>query len=30
DEVYAATEGRIGNKKVILAGTNNYLGLTCR
>ena len=28
DEVYSATEGRIGNKKVILAGTNNYLGLT--
>ncbi len=27
DEVYSATEGRIGNKKVILAGTNNYLGL---
>ena len=28
DEVYSATEGQIGNKKVILAGTNNYLGLT--
>lgn len=28
DEVYSATEGRIGDKKVILAGTNNYLGLT--
>ncbi|EEQ1958096.1 aminotransferase class I/II-fold pyridoxal phosphate-dependent enzyme [Escherichia coli] len=28
DEVYSAIEGRIGNKKVILAGTNNYLGLT--
>ncbi|POH47316.1 8-amino-7-oxononanoate synthase [Escherichia coli] len=28
DEVYSATEGRIGNKKVILAGTNNSLGLT--
>lgn len=28
DEVYSATEGRIGNQKVILAGTNNYLGLT--
>ena len=27
-EVYSATEGRIGNKKLILAGTNNYLGLT--
>ena len=26
--MYSATEGRIGNKKVILAGTNNYLGLT--
>ncbi len=25
DEVYSATEGRIGDKKVILAGTNNYL-----
>ncbi|EKQ3620282.1 aminotransferase class I/II-fold pyridoxal phosphate-dependent enzyme [Escherichia coli] len=28
DEVYSATEGRIGDKNVILAGTNNYLGLT--
>lgn len=28
DEVYSATEGRISNQKVILAGTNNYLGLT--
>ena len=28
DEVNSATEGRIGNKKVIRAGTNNYLGLT--
>lgn len=28
DEVYSATVGRIGNQKVILAGTNNYLGLT--
>lgn len=28
DEVYSATEGRIGNQKIILAGTNNYLGLT--
>ncbi len=27
DEVYSATEGRIGNKKLFLAGTNNYLGL---
>lgn len=28
DEIYSATEGRIGNNKVLLAGTNNYLGLT--
>lgn len=28
DEIYSATEGRIGDQKVILAGTNNYLGLT--
>ncbi len=28
DDVYSATEGHIGNQKVILAGTNNYLGLT--
>lgn len=28
DDVYSATEGRIGHKRVILAGTNNYLGLT--
>ncbi|WP_336218648.1 serine palmitoyltransferase [Citrobacter amalonaticus] len=28
DEVYSATEGRIGQQKIILAGTNNYLGLT--
>jgi len=28
DEVYSATEGRIGGQKVVLAGTNNYLGLT--
>lgn len=28
DEVYSATKGRIGNQKVVLAGTNNYLGLT--
>ncbi|WP_297196862.1 aminotransferase class I/II-fold pyridoxal phosphate-dependent enzyme [uncultured Pluralibacter sp.] len=28
DEIYSATEGRIGNQKIILAGTNNYLGLT--
>ncbi|MBD1552062.1 serine palmitoyltransferase [Pseudomonas typographi] len=28
DAVYSPTEGRIGDKDVILAGTNNYLGLT--
>lgn len=28
DEVYSATEGRIGDRHIILAGTNNYLGLT--
>ncbi len=28
DEIYSATEGRIGDKKIVLAGTNNYLGLT--
>ncbi|EFE09493.1 serine palmitoyltransferase [Citrobacter youngae] len=28
DDIYSATEGRIGTQKVILAGTNNYLGLT--
>ncbi|BEM53949.1 8-amino-7-oxononanoate synthase [Serratia marcescens] len=28
DEVYSATQGRIGNQKIVLAGTNNYLGLT--
>ncbi|AFJ49013.1 serine palmitoyltransferase [Shimwellia blattae] len=28
DEIYSATEGRIGDQHVILAGTNNYLGLT--
>lgn len=28
DEIYSATEGRIGNQRIILAGTNNYLGLT--
>jgi 8-amino-7-oxononanoate synthase len=28
DEVYSATEARIGNRDVLLAGTNNYLGLT--
>jgi len=28
DEIYSPTEGRIGEHRVILAGTNNYLGLT--
>jgi 8-amino-7-oxononanoate synthase len=28
EEIYSATEGRIEGKNVILAGTNNYLGLT--
>ncbi|MBB3102034.1 serine palmitoyltransferase [Azomonas macrocytogenes] len=28
DEIYSPTEGRIGECRVILAGTNNYLGLT--
>lgn len=28
DEIYSATRGRIGDHQVILAGTNNYLGLT--
>ncbi|WP_449104061.1 serine palmitoyltransferase [Pseudomonas veronii] len=28
DDVCSPTEGRIGNQNVILAGTNNYLGLT--
>lgn len=28
DEIYSATEGRIGNQKIVLAGTNNYLGMT--
>ncbi|MBK0002976.1 aminotransferase class I/II-fold pyridoxal phosphate-dependent enzyme [Erwinia sp. S38] len=28
DEVYSATEGRIGERNIVLAGTNNYLGLT--
>lgn len=28
DEIYSATEGRIGNQKIVLAGSNNYLGLT--
>lgn len=28
EEVYSATEARIGGRRVLLAGTNNYLGLT--
>jgi len=28
EEVYSATEARIGGRTVVLAGTNNYLGLT--
>jgi 8-amino-7-oxononanoate synthase len=28
DAVHSATEGTIGGRRVILAGTNNYLGLT--
>ncbi len=28
DEIYSATQGRIGTHKIVLAGTNNYLGLT--
>lgn len=28
DDIVSATEGRIGNRKILLAGTNNYLGLT--
>lgn len=28
DEIFSPTEGRIGEFKVVLAGTNNYLGLT--
>jgi 8-amino-7-oxononanoate synthase len=28
DEIRSPTEGRIGDREVILAGTNNYLGLT--
>lgn len=28
DEIISPTEGIVGNKKVILLGTNNYLGLT--
>ena len=28
DEIYSATEASIGGQKVLLAGSNNYLGLT--
>lgn len=28
DEIHSATQGRIGDRKIVLAGTNNYLGLT--
>ncbi|EAR22574.1 serine palmitoyltransferase [Nitrococcus mobilis] len=28
EEVYSPTEARIGGRRVLLAGTNNYLGLT--
>ncbi len=28
DEVVSATRGRIGDRSILLAGTNNYLGLT--
>ncbi len=28
EEVYSATEARIGGRRVLMAGTNNYLGLT--
>ncbi len=28
DEIEHATRGRIGNRSIIMAGTNNYLGLT--
>lgn len=28
EEVYSATEARIGDRRVLLFGTNNYLGLT--
>ena len=28
DDIMNATRGRIGNREIILAGTNNYLGLT--
>lgn len=28
DDILSATRGRLGNREIILAGTNNYLGLT--
>ncbi len=28
DEILSATRGRVGNSEILLAGTNNYLGLT--
>ena len=28
EKMYSATEASIGGKRVLLAGTNNYLGLT--
>ena len=28
DDIENATRGRIGNRSIVLAGTNNYLGLT--
>lgn len=28
DDILSATRGRIGDKEILLAGTNNYLGLT--
>ncbi|MCF6220261.1 MAG: hypothetical protein L3J65_04035, partial [Robiginitomaculum sp.] len=28
DDIINATRGRIGNRSIVLAGTNNYLGLT--
>jgi len=29
EEVFSATEARIGDRRVLFFGTNNYLGLTC-
>ena len=28
DDIISATRGRIGNREILLAGTNNYMGLT--